>query len=58
MGVRTAERITGVSMRDLRGKQHYIGCGRLALRCGNAKALTQSARRRREDNAEAQSTLR
>jgi hypothetical protein len=36
--VRTAERITGVSMEDLRGKQHYIGCGRQALRCEKAKA--------------------
>src|SRR6267142_2603056 len=33
MGVRTAERITSVSIPSLRIKSEYIGCGRHALRC-------------------------
>src|SRR5712672_4578221 len=37
MGVRTAERITGVSMPSLRIKSEYIGCGRHALRCKRGK---------------------
>jgi len=32
MGERTAERITRVSMQDLRIKYKYIGCGRHAPR--------------------------
>jgi len=31
MGVRTAERMTGVSMEDLHMKYQYIGCGRVEL---------------------------
>src|SRR6266436_9082755 len=62
MGVRTAERITGVSMEGLRSKQHYIGCGRQALRCEKAKhntevteGRTRRTQRRRRDDAETQS---
>src|SRR5579864_3320498 len=37
MGVRTAERITDVSMESLRIRYKYIGCGAQALRCEKCK---------------------
>src|SRR6266404_3108748 len=44
MGVRTAERITGVSIPSLRINSEYIGCGRHALRC--KQEASQSAEKR------------